>query len=133
MTMPEFLDPELVVAVVTELAARCDHPTLAALTTTGDAVIARPEMLPSGTDTADSLATVCADMARLIARHPAVSATDVAGYAVILPDDSVAFAADRSGFIHFIELPEVPTESVYSHRWDELTENVMAMVDALAR
>jgi hypothetical protein len=125
------LRTESVTAAVTRIAARCDGPTLATLTTIGDTVTARPETLPGGAHTADSITTACASQAALITRHPSMFPADVAGYAVILPGEGVAFAADRTGFVHFVELPGARPEPVHSHRWDTLTENIMAMVDAL--
>lgn len=122
-----------VTAAVTHIAARCDGPTLATLTIAGDTVTARLETLPGGVQTADSITAACAGMAGLITRHPTMFPAEVAGYAVILPGERVAFAADRTGFVHFIELPGVPAEPVHSHRWDTLTENIVAMVDALPR
>ncbi len=122
-----------VTAAVKGLAARCDGPTLVTLTATGDTVAARPETLPGGVPTADSIAAACAGMARLIARHPAMFTADVAGYAVILPGERVAFAADRTGERYRIPLPGVPTEPLRADRWDAMIDSVTAMITAATR
>ena len=122
-----------VIAAVTGLAARCDGPTLATLTATGDTVTARPETLPGGAQTADSIAAALAGMARLIARHPAMFTADVAGYAVILPGERVAFATDRTGTTHHIQLFGVPTEPLRADRWDAMIDSITAMITAVAR
>jgi hypothetical protein len=132
MTAP-VLRTESITAAVTRLAARCDGPTLATLTNILDTVTARPETLPGGPHTADTLATECARLAGLIGRHPTIIDADVVAYSVILPGDSVAFAADRTGLTHFIPLPGVPTEPLYSDRWSHLIEGITAMIDATAR
>ncbi|GAA3949947.1 hypothetical protein [Actinoplanes auranticolor] len=124
------LRTESVTAAVKGLAARCDGPTLATLTAAGDTVTARPETLPGGAQTADSIAATCAAMARLIARHPAMLTADVAGYAVILPGERFAFAADRTGVTHHIQLPGVPTESLRADRWDAMIDSIAAMITA---
>ena len=127
------LRTEPVTAAVTGLAARCDGPTLATLTNTLDTVTARPETLPGSPRTADTIATACARLAGLIGRHPTMIDADVVAYAVILPGERVAFAADRTGFTHYIQLPGVPTEPLYSDRWDHVIESITAMIDATAR
>ena len=129
MTAP-VLPTTSVTAAVTGLAARCDGPTLATLTATGDTVAARPETLPGGVTTADSIAATCAGMARLIARHPAMFTADVAGYAVILPGERVAFAADRTGERYRIPLSGVPTEPPRADRWDAMIDSITAMITA---
>jgi hypothetical protein len=126
------LRTESVTAAVTGLAARCDGPTLATLTAAGDTVTARPETLPGGPLTADSIAATCAGMARLIARHPAMFTADVAGYAVILPGERVAFAADSTGVTHHIQLPGVPAESLRADRWGAMIDGISAMITAAA-
>jgi hypothetical protein len=133
MTSP-VLRTESVTAAVAGLAARCDGPTLATLTAAlGGAVYARPETLPGGPHTADTIATACARLAGVIGRHPTMIDADVAAYAVILPVESVAFAADRTGFTHYIQLPGVHTEPLYSDRWNYLIESITAMIDAANR
>nr|WP_255644703.1 hypothetical protein [Actinoplanes polyasparticus] len=129
MTAP-VLRTESIAAAVTGLAARCDGPTLATLTAAGDTVTARPETLPGGVTTADSIPAAMAGMARLIARHPAMFTADVAGYAVILPGERVVFAADRTGATHHIQLPGVPTEPLRADRWDAMIDSITAMITA---
>ncbi|WP_236718647.1 hypothetical protein [Actinoplanes sp. TFC3] len=131
MTAP-VLRTESVTAAVTGLAARCDGPTLATLTAVGDTVTARPETLPGGPRTADSITVACERMATVIARHPAMFTAEVVAYAVILPGDGVAFAADRTGLTHFIPLTGVPSEPLHSTRWDDLVASLHAMIDAAA-
>ena len=104
MTAPT-LRTDSITAAVRAVAARCDTPTLATLTAAGDTVTGRPETLPGGPHTADTIAATCAGMADLIARHPATLTADVTAYAVILPGERVAFAADRTGVTHHIQLP----------------------------
>ncbi len=130
MTTAPALRTASVTAAVTGLAARCDGPTLATLTAAGDTVTARPETLPGGPLSADSIAATLAGMARLIARHPAMFTADVAGYAVILPGERVAFAADRTGTAHHIQLPGVPTEPLRPDRWDTMIDSITAMITA---
>jgi hypothetical protein len=124
---------ESVTAAVTAVAARCDTPALVTLTGTGGAVTGRQEALPGGPVTADSIAAVCAGMARLIARHPGTLTADVTGYAVILPGERVAFAADRAGRTHHIQLPGVPTEPLRADRWGAMIDSITAMINAAAR
>lgn len=133
MTTAPVLRTASVIAAVKGLAARCDGPTLATLTATGDMVTARPETLPGGAQTADSIATALAGMARLIARHPAMFTADIAGYVVILPGERVAFAADRTGRTHHIQLPGVPTEPLRADRWDTMIDSITAMITAATR
>ncbi|MET0494339.1 MAG: hypothetical protein ABW000_14525 [Actinoplanes sp.] len=127
------LRTESVTAAVKGLAARCGGPTLATLTATGDTVTARTETLPGGAPTADNIAATLAGMARLIARHPARFTADVAGYAVILPGERVAFAADRTGQRYRIPLSGVPTEPQRADRWDAMIDSVTAMITAATR
>ena len=129
-TTAPVLSTASVTAAVTGLAARCDAPTLATLTAAGDTVTARPETLPGGTQTADSIAATCAGMARLITRHPAMFTADIAAYAIILPGERVAFAADRTGRTHHIQLPGVPTEPLRTDRWDAMINSITAMITA---
>jgi hypothetical protein len=131
MTAP-VLRTESVTAAVTGLAARCDGPTLATLTAVGDTVTARPETLPGGPRTADSITVACERMAAVIARHPAMFTTEVAAYAVILPGEGIALAADRTGLTHFIPLAANPSEPLHSTRWDDLVASLHAMIDAAA-
>ncbi|BCJ51789.1 hypothetical protein Asp14428_32640 [Actinoplanes sp. NBRC 14428] len=93
---------------------------------------ARPETPPGGPLTADSIAATCTAMARLITRHPAMFTADVAGYAVILPGERVAFAADRTGVTHHIQLSGVPTEPLRADRWDAMIDSITAMITAAA-
>jgi hypothetical protein len=131
-TAPAFPATAITVAVRT-IAADCDGPTLATLTAAGATVTGRPETLPGGPHAADTIATACADMARLIARHPATLTADVTAYAVILPGERVAFAADRTGTTHHIQLPGVPTEPLRADRWDAMVDSITAMVNAATR
>ena len=115
------------------VAARCDGPTLATLTGTGDAVTGRPETLPGGPRPPTPSPPALAGMARLIARHPAMFTADVAGYAVVLPGERVAFAADRTGRRYHIPLSGVPTEPLRADRWDAMIDSVTAMITAATR
>ncbi len=124
---------ESVTAAVTAVAARCDTPTLVTLTGTSGAVTGRQEALPGGPVTADTIAATCVGMARLIARHPATLTADVAGYAVILPGERVAFAADRAGHTHHIQLSGVPTEPLRADRWDAMIDSITAMIKTATR
>jgi hypothetical protein len=128
MTAP-VLRTASVTAAVTGLAARCDGPTLATLTAADDTVTARPETLPGGPHTADSIAATLAGMARMIARHPAMFTADLAGYAVILPGERVAFAADRRGITHHILLPGTATEPARRDRWGAINDGLTAMIN----
>ena len=124
---------EFVTAAVSAVAARCDTPTVVTLTGTGGAVTGRPEALPGGPVTADTIAAACAGMARLIARHPGTLTADVTGYAVILPGERVAFAADRAGRTHHLQLPGVPTEPLCTDRWGAVCDGLTAMIKAATR
>ncbi len=88
---------ESVVAAVKLVAAMCTAPTVITLTATPTTVTGRPEVIPGGPLTADTMPATLAGMARLITRHPAMFEGDVAGYAAVLPGERVAFAADRPG------------------------------------
>jgi hypothetical protein len=72
-------------------------------------------------------------MARLIACHRAALTADVVGYAVILPGERVAFAADRTGLTHHIQLPGVPTEPLRADRWGAMIDSITAMINAATR
>ena len=72
-------------------------------------------------------------MARLITRHPGMFPGDVAGYAVILPGERVAFAADRTGVSHHIQLPGAPTEPLRADRWGTVCDGLTAMINAATR
>ena len=132
MTVTVPLVSESVTAAVKAVAADCATPTVVTLTGTGTAVTGRPETLPGGPATPDTIATSTATLARLIGRHPATLTTDVTGYAVILPGERVAFAADRAGTTYHIQLPRVPTEPLRADRWDAMIHGVTAMIRAAA-
>ena len=131
-TAPQFTT-ESVVAAVKSVAATCAATTLVTLTATGDTVTGRPEAVPGGPLTADTMPATLAGMARLITRHPGMFPGDVAGYAVILPGERVAFAADRTGISHHIQLPGVPTEPLRADRWGAVCDGLTAMINAAVR
>lgn len=56
---------------------------------------------------------------------------DVFGYALILPGERVAFAADRTGTGHAIQLPGAPTEALRADRWSPIRDALTAMTDAI--
>lgn len=117
---------------VKAVAADCDTPVLATLAGAGTQVTARREALPGGPLTGDTITPALTDMARLIARHPAMFRnTDVCGYAVILPGERVAFVADRDGTTYHVQLPGKPTESLRPDRWDAMIDAVRDMMGAI--
>ena len=118
---------------VKSVAATCDRPMLATLTATGTVVTGRPEPIPGGPATADTMPATLSGMARLIGRHRGIFPTDVAGYAVILPGERVAFAVDRTGTTHHIQLHGVPTEPLRSDRWGDICDGLTAMINAATR
>jgi hypothetical protein len=132
MTVTAPLVTGAVTAAVKAAAADCAAPTVITLTGTGTALTGRPETLPGGPVTPDTVAASTALLARLIGRHPAMFTADVAAYAVVLPGERVAFAADRDGSTYHIQLPGVPTEPLRSDRWDAMIDGVTAMIRAAA-
>ena len=131
-TAPQFVT-ESVAAAVKSVAATCAAPTLVTLTATGDTVTGRPEAIPGGAPTADTMPATLAGMARWISRHPGMFPGDVAGYAVILPGERVAFAVTRTGVTHPIQLPGAPTEPLRVDRWGAVCDGLTAMINAAAR
>jgi hypothetical protein len=128
-TAPQFRI-ESVPDAVKSVAANCDAPTLVTLTAHGATVTARAEAWPGGTPAADGIGAALASMARLIARHPALFDATVAGYALVLPGERVAFAADRTGTTHHIQLSGVPTEPLRPDRWSAICDALTAMINA---
>ncbi|MGC9667423.1 hypothetical protein ACNTMW_12810 [Planosporangium sp. 12N6] len=112
------------------VAADCAAPTLVTLIGTGATVTGRAEAVPGGALTADAAAATLASMAWLIARHPGMFGADVAGYAVVLPGERVAFAADRAGRTHHIQLPGAPTEPLRRDRWGGICDGLIAMINS---
>jgi hypothetical protein len=133
MTVTAPLVSESVAAAVKAVAADCAAPTVVTLTGTGAAVTGRAEVLPGGPATPDTIAASTAALARLIDRHPAMLTAAVTAYAVVLPGERVAFAADRAGTTYHIQLPGVPTEPLRADRWDAMIDGVTAMIRAAAR
>ncbi|GAA4466606.1 hypothetical protein [Phytohabitans houttuyneae] len=121
---------ESVCDAVKSVAADGDAPTLVTLTATGATVTGRADVWPGGAPAADAIGATLAGMARLIARHPAMFDPTVAGYGVILPAERVAFAADRTGTTHHIQLPGVPTEPLRPDRWSAICDGLTAMINA---
>lgn len=115
---------------VKSVAADCDAPTLVTLTANRATVTGRAEAWPGGAPAADAIGATLAGMARLIARHPVMFDLTVAGYALILPAERVAFAADRTGTTHHIQLPGVPTERLRRDRWSAICDGLTAMINA---
>ncbi|ROP28101.1 hypothetical protein [Couchioplanes caeruleus] len=128
-TAPQFTTESLA-AAVKSVAANCDTPTVVTLTAAGATVTGRAEAVPGAPLTADAAAATLAGMARLIGRHPGMFGADVAGYALILPGERVAFAADRTGTTHHIQLPGAPTEPLRSDRWGAICDGLTAMINA---
>ncbi|GAB1644344.1 hypothetical protein [Krasilnikovia sp. MM14-A1259] len=112
------------------VAADSTAPTLVTLTGAGNTVAGRAETVPGGELTADTAAAILTGMARLFARHPGMFGADVAGYAVVLPGERVAFAADRIGATHHIQLPGAPTEPLRRDRWGGIRDRLHAMINA---
>jgi hypothetical protein len=131
-TTPQTVTESLVAAVKSE-AATCTAPTLITLTATGATVTPRRETTPGGALTADTAAATLADMALLITRHPALFDPTVYGYALVLPGERVALAADRTGVTHHIQLPGRPTEPLCADRWDAMIDSITAMITAATR
>ncbi|GAB1641530.1 hypothetical protein [Krasilnikovia sp. MM14-A1259] len=124
---------ETVTAAVKSVAATCTAPTLVTLTAAGVTVTGRRETTPGGALTADNAAATLRDMAELIARHPALFDPAVFGYALILPGERIAFAADRTGVTHSIQLPGAPTEPLRVDRWGAVSDALTAMITAAVR
>lgn len=129
-TTPAAIRAESVAAAVKSVAADCDTPTVVTLTGTGGTVTGRAETVPGAPLAANTAAAAPAAMARLIGRHPAMFDADVAGCALILPGERVAFAADRTGTTHHIQLPGAPTEPIRSDRWGGICDGLTAMINA---
>ncbi len=113
------------------VAANCAAPALVTLTAAGASVTGRRETVPGGPLSADTAPTTLAGMARLITRHPGMFDPNVYAYAVVLPTERVAFAADRDGRGHAIQLPGAPTEPLRGDRWDAIRDGLTAMINAL--
>ncbi|MFC3992676.1 hypothetical protein [Actinoplanes siamensis] len=112
------------------VAATCDAPALVVLTGDGDSVTGETVAVPGGPLTADTAPAALAAVAALIGRHPVLFPADVYGYAVILPGERAAFAADRCGITHHILLPGINTEPVRPDRWGAITDGLTAMINA---
>lgn len=104
-TAPQFTT-ESITAAVRAVAATCTAPTLVTLTAAATAVTGRVEAWPGGVPAPDAMGPTLAGIARLIARHRALFSGDVVAYAVILPGQRDAYAADRNGSFHFIAVPD---------------------------
>ncbi len=124
---------ESVVAAVKSAAATCTAPTVITLTATPATVTGRPETTPGGPLTADTMPATLAGMARLITRHPHLFPGDVAGYAAVLPGERVAFAVERTGTTHHIQLPGAPTEPLRADRWGAVCDGLTTMINAATR
>ncbi|MEU8663414.1 hypothetical protein [Actinoplanes philippinensis] len=112
------------------VAATCDAPALVTLTGDGTAFTGETVAVPGGPLTAETAPATLATMAALIGRHPALFPGDVYGYAVILPGERVAFAADRRGITHHILLSGTATEPVRRDRWGAINDGLTAMINA---
>ncbi|GIM87076.1 hypothetical protein [Salinispora arenicola] len=106
-------------------AQRCNGPALITLLATGDIVTAATHPIPAP----DTIETALAGMARLIIDQGQLFGTDIAGYAVVLPGERVAVAADRTGATHHIQLPGAPTEPLRSDRWGAICDGFTAMIN----
>lgn len=115
---------------VRAIAAECHTPALITLTGTGTAVTGRQEALPGHAVTSDTIGATLTAMAALISRHPDMFEADVAGYAVVVPGQRVAFAASRTGTTHHIQLPGVPGEPLRPDRWGIVIDGLTAMINA---
>jgi transcriptional regulator of nitric oxide reductase len=125
---------ESVSGIVRSIAATCTAPTVVTLITDGTTISGRPETALREVLTADTAAATLADMALLIARHPsAFDAPTVFGYALILPGERVAFAADRTEVTHHIQLPGIPTETLRVDRWSAICDGLTTMIKSATR
>ncbi len=115
---------------VKAVAVTCDAPALVTLTGDGATVTGETVAVPGGPLTADTAPAALATMTALIGRHPGLFPGDVYGYAVILPGERVAFAADRRGITHHILLSGTAAEPVRRDRWDAINDGLTAMINA---
>lgn len=128
-----------VVRAVKFFARQCALPALYTLTVCGDIVRADRAPVPADALTADAIEATLADLARLIARYPAMfteyaaDGETLTGYAVILTGERVAFAVDRIGVTHHVQLPGAPTEPLRSDRWGAVCDGLTTMINAAAR
>jgi hypothetical protein len=121
--------PQVVTDAVRAGARGARKVTLMTLIGSGDNILAVWETLPADV-TPDTVAGMLAALARMMRRHPDMYPPNVAGYAVALPAETVAFARDRSGAGYSIPLPGKPVE-LRSDRWGAIKDGLTAMIEAL--
>lgn len=131
MTTAGTIAMKSVTDAVCAIASECHTPALLTLTGAGSAITARREAVPDHAMTPDAIGATLGAMAALIARHPGMFDADVAGYAVVLPGQRVAFAVDRTGVTHHIQLPGVPTEPLRPDGWDTVINGLTAMINTV--
>ena len=110
-------------------AERCEGPALVMLIATGDFVSGYAHPVPPPALAPDTIEATLSAMAPLIADHADLNGDDVAGYAVVLPGERVAFGADRNGTTHHIQLPGAPTEPLRRDRWAGICDGLTAMIN----
>jgi len=120
---------QAVTDAVRATADGCHMVTLLTLTGAGSDITARPEALPGDAVTPDTVTPMLTAFARLISRHAGMFGSDIAGYAVVLPAERVAFARDRTGAGYAIQLPGKPIE-LRPDRWGAIEDGLTAMIEA---
>ena len=116
--------PEALWQAVRTADIGCCTETLLVLTGVGDLTTHAAELRDSHTS-ADTIAAALIRLARRRIRRWRLRRADVTGYAVILPQERVAFAADRTRTLYMIELPGTPL-------WEQRPLRWLSIVDALA-
>lgn len=116
--------PEALWQAVRTADIGCCTETVLVLTGARELTTHAAELRDSHTS-AKTIAAVVTRLARRRIRRLRLPRADITGYAVILPQERVAFAVDRTRTVYMIELPGTPL-------WEQRPLRWLSIVDALA-